>query len=76
MSVEELEGYFKDRQLPAGPVKINKFSTIIDPKAFVESELYILSCYPPGTKLVDSCRLRLLEFKEWLDAHVESRLAI
>ncbi|WP_374759702.1 DUF6965 family protein [Dyadobacter chenwenxiniae] len=69
MSVEELEEYFKDRQLPEGPVKLNKFSTIVDPQAFVEAELYILSCYPSGNKLVDSCRLRLEEFKHWLEVN-------
>ncbi|WP_409014500.1 DUF6965 family protein [Dyadobacter sp. CY327] len=66
MTVEELEEYFKVLQLPEGPIKINKFSTIVDPKAFVEAELYILQ-QNPGHKTVDSCRLRLIEFKEWLE---------
>ncbi|WP_374759042.1 DUF6965 family protein [Dyadobacter chenwenxiniae] len=69
MSVEELEEYLKDRQLPDSPVKINKVSTIVDPKAFVEAELYILSCYPTGNKLLDSCRLRLTGFKNLLETN-------
>ncbi|MCF0043659.1 DUF6965 family protein [Dyadobacter fanqingshengii] len=66
-SIEELEAYFKDFETPTGPVKANKFSTIVDPKAFVEADLYILN-NNPCHKSVNSCRLRLIEFKEWLEA--------
>lgn len=68
MNVEELEEYFKDRKLPEGPVKINNFSTILDARAFVQAELYILN-HNLGQKVVDSCRLRLIEFKNWLEAN-------
>ncbi|WP_026630068.1 DUF6965 family protein [Dyadobacter alkalitolerans] len=68
MSVEELEEYFRDRPLPKGPVKMNNYSTITDPKAFIEAELYILN-QNQGRKIVDSCRLRLIEFRNWLEAN-------
>jgi hypothetical protein len=70
MTVEELEGFYKDRELPRGPVKINKYATIIDPATFVEAEFYILH-QNTDSKSHDSCRLRLIEFKHWLETNAQ-----
>ena len=41
MTIEQLEDYFSTTELPAYPVKINPYFTIIDCKKFVNSHIDI-----------------------------------
>lgn len=71
MTVEELANYYEGKVLPTEPVKLNSYSTIADPAAFVQSEFEILH-HNPGHKAYDSCRLRLIEFMTWMEAQKKS----
>jgi hypothetical protein len=66
MTTQELKTYFATKPLPQHPIKINSFSTITDPQAFLETQLYALEANP-NHKPNDSCRLRLIELREWLE---------
>ncbi|WP_031530505.1 DUF6965 family protein [Dyadobacter crusticola] len=66
MTTKELVDYFAEKNLPEGPIKFNKYTTVEDPAKFVASELNILKI-SPDYKGSDSCQLRLIEFKEWLE---------
>ncbi|MCE6989847.1 DUF6965 family protein [Dyadobacter sp. CY323] len=65
MTVEELKEWYEGRELPTGPIMINSFSTIGDARTFVDREFEILDANP-NSKPHDSCRLRLMELKDWL----------
>jgi hypothetical protein len=66
MTTKELIDYFAEKELPVGPIKFNKYTTVENPAKFVASELNILTVRP-DYKGADSFRLRLIEFKEWLE---------
>jgi hypothetical protein len=67
MTTEQLAEYFDGKNLPEGPIKLNRYCTILDPVLFVEAQFLILHSNP-WHKPNDSCLLRLIEFKEWLDS--------
>jgi hypothetical protein len=67
MTAAELETYYEGKTLPAGPIKLNRYSTIVDPSLFVEAQFSMLRANPAHREN-DSCLLRLIEFREWLDA--------
>ncbi|QRQ99733.1 DUF6965 family protein [Dyadobacter sandarakinus] len=66
MTLQELEAWFDGRQLPEGPIQVNNYTNIPDPARFVELEFGVLNMNK-GNNLYDSCRLRLIEFKEWME---------
>lgn len=61
-SIIELEQYFKATALPTKPIKLNDWTTIIDPKQFVNDSLITLKRYN-GNRYFQPCLNNLLKFK-------------
>lgn len=40
--IEEIESFFKNRELPKDPLRLDKCSTIVDIQSFVKSHLYTI----------------------------------
>lgn len=66
MTAQEIEEWFKGRELPAGPVWIHKSTKIIDPKVFVENRLFAIKANPEPSKHQSDID-KLVQFKEWLE---------
>lgn len=66
MTAQEIEEWFKGRELPKGPVSPHKSVIIEDPAYFVQSQLYALA-HVKGDKARDPLIIRLVQFKEWLE---------
>ena len=64
--VEELESFFKDIKLPDVPIKLNIFTTILNPALFVDSHLDIVRAQngkPTYKPYLD----RLIKFKDLIN---------
>jgi hypothetical protein len=75
MTAAELDSYYEGKTLPTGPIQLNHYGTILDPSIFVESQFTMFRANP-GHRENDSCLLRLIEFKEWLDSHTTTSYII
>ena len=58
----------KGKRISIGVVKVtvNHYTTIDNPATAVQLEFGVLRANP-GNMAYDSCRLRLIEFKEWME---------
>ena len=65
MKLSELEEYFKDNPPPDSPIKINGFTTINDPKYFINACIQTLKSNP-GNKLYMAYYIHLLDLYNYL----------
>lgn len=68
MTAQEIEEWFKGRELPKESVWIHKSTKIINPQIFVENRLYSLR-ENTDPRLRRSDIDKLVKFKEWLEAN-------
>lgn len=66
MTVQELEAWYEGRDLPDGPVWLNKATKINNVEKFVEGRFFaIRSNQEPRQQ--QSCIDKLIQLKEWLE---------
>jgi len=65
MTAEQLQAYFTDKPLPAGPISYKQGEVITDPVKFVVTQLDALKM-PPHTRFYQNAFMRLEELMEYL----------
>lgn len=63
---EELKAFFNLTMLPPGPIKINAWTNIIDPKKFIETNLARLESYRGKPRILNPVVNQLKEFQQFL----------
>lgn len=71
---ERMAAWFKDRELPAGPIMMNNYSTITDVKQYVQANLLIIDHYKdnPGAKPFEPSYYRLYHLKKYIERHEQT----
>ena len=65
-SFEEIEQWFASNGIPDGPVSLNKFTVVVDPRAMVAGHMPIVRANP-GKELFRPYLERLIQLREAIE---------